>query len=291
MPISTDSGWHFASGHGPQADGTYVPPADLRPTIAAQWLGADGRRPRRGRARADAARGVRILLRSGVQLDPRASGRGAALAVRKIRYAFSSTFVAFDHSLPFFSRDIRGPLTALAVGPALIVPLGLLGLVVARPRDRSGYWIWASFILLSILTLVVFYVTSRSRLPYQFALVRRGRRRRGVDDRPDPGSGVAALRPPRQPWRQRSPCSSPGRPGWTMADRKSRSEWASTRSRRGGHRTERPGFGAAWRGRGIRRWSTCGSGSSTRRRTIRRPRSITTARRRRSIRLRQSRSS
>jgi tetratricopeptide (TPR) repeat protein len=174
VPISTDSGWHFASGHGPQADGTYVPPADLRPTIAAQWLGAaDVVRAAVGHEPAPREVSGYFFDRAfdWMRTHP---GEELRLAGRKARYAFSSTFVAFNHSLPFFSRDIRGPLTALAVGPALILPLGLVGLVVARPRDRSGYWVWASYIPLCMLSLVVFYVTARGRLPYQLALCAAG---------------------------------------------------------------------------------------------------------------------
>jgi tetratricopeptide (TPR) repeat protein len=170
VPVSSDGGWHFISGNGPQADGIYTPPADLRPTIAAQWIGGTD------------------VVRAAVGHEPTArevSGYffGQALAwmrshptdelrliARKMRYALSATFIAFNHSLPFFSRDVRGPLTALVAGPALIVPLGLVGLVVARPRDRSGYWVWASYVPLGMLSVIVFYVTAQARLPYQLAL-------------------------------------------------------------------------------------------------------------------------
>jgi tetratricopeptide (TPR) repeat protein len=48
--------------------------------------------------------------------------------------------------------------------------LGVLGLVFARPR-REGFLIWASFVPLTVLSVVVFFVAARYRLPYQAALV------------------------------------------------------------------------------------------------------------------------
>ena len=170
VPISSGAGWSFLAGNGPQADGTYAPPLNLDPTIAAQWIGG-AEMVRKATGRDPSARTVSgYFLGQASEWIRSHPGEALRLLARKTRYALSATFVTLNHSFPFFARDLRGPLTALAVGPALIVPLGLVGLVLARPRGRSGYWLWALFIPLSILSVAVFYVAARYRLPFQVAL-------------------------------------------------------------------------------------------------------------------------
>jgi tetratricopeptide (TPR) repeat protein len=170
VPISSHGGWNFLAGNGPQADGTYTTPMNLNPSVAGQWIGA-AEAVGRAIGHEPSAREVSGFFFSRavewIRSHPREELR---LLARKTRYALSATFLTLNHSYPFFARDLQGPLTALVVGPALIIPLGLVGLVVARPRDRAGYWIWAAYIPLAIVSVVVFYVAARYRLPYQVAL-------------------------------------------------------------------------------------------------------------------------
>ncbi|HYN09396.1 MAG TPA: tetratricopeptide repeat protein [Vicinamibacterales bacterium] len=170
VPISSHGGWNFLAGNGPQADGTYTTPMNLTPSVAGQWVGAADV-VRQAVGHEPSAREVSGFFFGKafewIRSHPREELR---LIARKLRYALSATFLTLNHSFPFFARDLPGPLTALAVGPALIIPLGLVGLVVARPRERSGYWIWAAYIPLAIVSVVAFYVAARYRLPYQVAL-------------------------------------------------------------------------------------------------------------------------
>ena len=170
VPISSHGGWNFLAGNGPQADGTYTTPMNLSPSIAGQWLGAaDVVRQATGRDPSPREVSGFFLGKAfeWIRSHPREELR---LLARKTRYALSATFLTLNHSFPFFARDLRGPLTLLAIGPALIVPLGIVGLVVARPRDRFGYWVWAAYVPLAIVSVVIFYVAARYRLPYQVAL-------------------------------------------------------------------------------------------------------------------------
>jgi len=170
VPISSHGGWNFLAGNGPQADGTYTTPMNLRPSIAGQWIDAT-QLVRQSVGHEVSAREVsRFFFDKAfewIRSHPREELR---LLARKTRYALSATFLTLNHSFPFFARDVRGPLTLLVVGPALIVPLGLVGLVIARPRDRSGYWVWAAYAPLSVFSVVLFYVAARYRLPFQIAL-------------------------------------------------------------------------------------------------------------------------
>jgi len=168
VPISSHGGLNLLIGNGPEADGTFVSVLGIDPSIRGQWL--------------DSPRVVREALgRDVAELEVSAYFRdrafdwmrdhpGAALRLlaTKAWYAVSAGFLTLNHSYPFFARDLAGPLGWLVVGPALIVPLGCVGLVVARPR-RAGYGIWVAYVPLAMLSVVVFFVAARYRLPFQVA--------------------------------------------------------------------------------------------------------------------------
>ena len=167
--ISSPAGLNFLIGNGPEADGLFVPAMGIAPSVRAHWLDATQV------VKSAYGRDVAAPEVSGffwhrawdwIRDHP---GAEASLLVRKTWYTLSAGFLPVNHSYPFFARDLSGPLAWLIVGPALVVPLGLVGLFVARPR-REGYWIWASYPLLAIGSVVIFYVAARYRIPYQMAL-------------------------------------------------------------------------------------------------------------------------
>lgn len=167
--ISSPSGLHFLIGNGPEADGLLVTANGVTPSVRAHWLDAiQVVKNAYGRDVSPAEVSGFYWHRAWdwIRAHP---GAEAGLLARKTWYALSAGFVPVNHSYPFFARDVGGPLAWLIVGPALIVPLGLVGLVVARPR-REGYWIWAAYVPLALLTVIVFYVAARFRIPYQVAL-------------------------------------------------------------------------------------------------------------------------
>ena len=170
--ISSPAGLNFLIGNGPEADGLFVPAMGVTPSVRAHWLdAAQIVRTAYGRDVAPAEVSGFYWHRAfdWIREHPHAEAR---LLARKTWYTLSAGFLPVNHSYPFFARDIGGPLTWLVVGPALVVPLGLVGLVVlgrARPR-RDGYWIWAAYAPLAILSVIVFYVAARFRIPYQVAL-------------------------------------------------------------------------------------------------------------------------
>ena len=168
--VSSHGGLNFFIGNGPDATGTFTRVLDLEPSITGQWLGAVdtvGRELGRPPTAADVSDyfyGQAFAWIHGHPAD------ALALVGRKTWYALSATFLTLNHSFPFFAEEVEGPLGWLVVGPWLIVPLGLVGLVVAQPRNVSGYWVWAAYVPLAILAIVIFYVAARYRLPYQVAL-------------------------------------------------------------------------------------------------------------------------
>jgi tetratricopeptide (TPR) repeat protein len=170
-PISTPAGLDVLIGNGPEADGSLKAVQGVEPTIAGRWLEAPAVASRALGHAASAGETSRYFLNQAldwIHAHPLAEPRLLAI---KARLALAATFLPVTHSFPFFSRDVIGALTMCFVGPVLVVPLGLAALVGARPRERQGYWLWAMYVPLSLISMVVFYVTSPLRLPLQVALL------------------------------------------------------------------------------------------------------------------------
>ena len=90
----------------------------------------------------------------------------ATLQLRKLALTFNAVDVGLNVSYTYFARDEFSLLSLLPVGPWLIIPLGLFGLVAAAPRSgRGGYIVWASFVPTYALGVAAFFVSSRYRLP------------------------------------------------------------------------------------------------------------------------------
>ena len=87
----------------------------------------------------------------------------AALFARKIFYTFHAQHVPLPHSYPFFAYEMDTALQFLIVGPWLLVPLGLTGLLLA-PR-RADYLVWLAFVPGYAIGVALFFVAERYRLP------------------------------------------------------------------------------------------------------------------------------
>ena len=167
--ISSHGGLNFLIGNGPDADGTFVSTMGIAPDIRGQWIDAPrvaGEATGRAMSASDTSTFFMQRALAWVRDHP---GAEARLLARKTWYALSGAFLTLNHSYPFFAYDTGSALRFLAIGPLVIVPLGLVGLVLARP-SREGYGVWAAFILLSVLSVVLFFVAARYRLAYQVAL-------------------------------------------------------------------------------------------------------------------------
>jgi len=163
---SSHGGLNFYIGNNPDADGTYRPVPGIAPNIRGQQDEARRFAERAtGRALDDAAVSSYFygLSRTWMRDRPAAA---ATLFVRKLSLMFSAGYVWLNYSYPFFAYDARTVLRALVVGPWLLIPLGLVGLLVAAPRGAlPDYFIWASFVPAYAVAVAVFYVTDRYQLP------------------------------------------------------------------------------------------------------------------------------
>ena len=70
-----------------------------------------------------------------------------------------------NYSYAFYARE-SSFLRVLAIGPWLLLPLGLVGLFWPSLRtNHHGYWVWAMFVPVYGAAVVLFFVTDRYRMP------------------------------------------------------------------------------------------------------------------------------
>jgi 4-amino-4-deoxy-L-arabinose transferase-like glycosyltransferase/Flp pilus assembly protein TadD len=165
--VSSQGGLNFYIGNRESATGFYDPVAGVTPNMAGQ--AQDVRRVAEqatGRSLTDAeASGYFFKLAwTWIRQHPAAA---VELFVRKIGYVFIAQHIALPYSYPFYADDARTLLRFCVVGPWLLVPLGLVGLVAgaAPAHARRDYLIWLSFVPGYTVSVAAFFVAERYRLP------------------------------------------------------------------------------------------------------------------------------
>jgi tetratricopeptide (TPR) repeat protein len=167
--------WTFASSHGglnlyignhANATGFYRQVPGISPTIQGQQ--SDARlvvSQALGRPVTDAEVSEYFVDRALAWMREEPA-RAAALFARKVYYTLHAQHIALPYSFPFYAYDARTALALYAVGPWLLMPLGLVGLVWTAPRERRiEYIAWASFVPLYTGAVALFFVSERYRLP------------------------------------------------------------------------------------------------------------------------------
>jgi tetratricopeptide (TPR) repeat protein len=93
-------------------------------------------------------------------------GDAARLFLKKLGLLFNRIEVPLNLSYVWYAREQLSPLSFLVVGAGLLVPLGILGLGLrlAEP-PREPFAVWASFVPAYALSVALFFVSSRYRLP------------------------------------------------------------------------------------------------------------------------------
>jgi Flp pilus assembly protein TadD len=163
---SSQGGLNFYIGNNAQATGTYRAVPEVTANIAGQ---ADEARRVAERAEGRSLSDSQVssyFFGLGLEWIRAHPGAAVRLTAKKIAAAFNGQFIYLNASLPFYKWDARTLLRLLVVGPWLIVPLGLVGLVVAAPSShRAAYVVWAAFVPVYALAVAVFFVADRYRLP------------------------------------------------------------------------------------------------------------------------------
>jgi tetratricopeptide (TPR) repeat protein len=168
--VASHGGLNFFIGNNPSADGAYLAPPGVTPTIQGQ--AADTRRVAEqatGRPLTDSevsdyyyAQGWRWI-----RAEP---GAAARLFLRKLALTFHSAELPLNYSYAYWARDEPTVLRFLVIGPWLLVPLGLAGLFVPPVVERRALVAWAAFVPAYAVAVALFFVASRYRLPLVAAL-------------------------------------------------------------------------------------------------------------------------
>ncbi|HEY3380811.1 MAG TPA: tetratricopeptide repeat protein [Vicinamibacterales bacterium] len=169
--VSSHGGLNFYIGNNERADGAYRLVAGITPSIDGQMR--DMRRV------AEQATGHPLT-------DTEASswfygqafswigghpGTALRLLAKKVAFVFNAIDLPLNESYAYYATDESTLLRLLCVGPWLLLPLGVAGLWIARPKPDVGgmlralWWPWVSFIPIYALGVAVFFVTGRYRLP------------------------------------------------------------------------------------------------------------------------------
>ncbi|HJZ78439.1 MAG TPA: tetratricopeptide repeat protein [Vicinamibacterales bacterium] len=165
---ASHGGLNFYIGNNADADGSYHAVPGVTPDIKGQQ--EDTRRVAEratGRALDDAGVSSYFygLGLSWIRERPLAA---ATLFARKMALVFSARYLWLNYSYQFFAHDELTLLRVMFVGPWLLIPLGLVGLVRASvrttPAARSAYLIWASFVPVYAIAVALFYVSDRYQL-------------------------------------------------------------------------------------------------------------------------------
>lgn len=194
--VSSQGGLNFYIGNNPAATGQYHAVPGVRANIEGQSEDTRAVAEKAvGRALTDAQVSSYFTR---LALDWMRANPGAALTLfaRKLALTFNARHQWLDFSYPYYAHDVPSILSGLFVGPWLLVPLGLTGLVFARPipsgvrprpsgdgslpLDRAedahysasprDYFVWGSFIPFYAIGVALFFVGERYRLPLFVAL-------------------------------------------------------------------------------------------------------------------------
>ena len=164
--VSSHGGLNFYIGNSESATGFYRLVPGVRPSIAGQ--AADTRRVAErtvGRPVTD-TEASDYFFNLGWTWIKTHPADALALFAKKFAFAFHAQTLPLPHSYPFFAYDEGTALRFYFIGPWLLVPLGLVGLIGGAIRTRSREFIaWAAFVPAYAGAIAIFFIAERYRLP------------------------------------------------------------------------------------------------------------------------------
>jgi Flp pilus assembly protein TadD/4-amino-4-deoxy-L-arabinose transferase-like glycosyltransferase len=166
IAVASHGGLNFYIGNHAEADGTYRPVPGITPSITGQARDTTRVAETALGRRLSAAEVSGYFYRQALDWIGSHPVAATRLFAWKTALVVNRADVPLNFSYAYYSQEESALLRALAVGPWLLVPLGLVGLFL-RPARRGapGFWIWASFVPVYGLSTAVFFVTSRYRMP------------------------------------------------------------------------------------------------------------------------------
>ena len=164
--IASHGGLNLYIGNHDRADGTYTPVPGITPSIAGQ-AGDSKRVAESSVGRSLSPGGVsNYFAWRAIDWVVGHPADALRLTIRKLGILLNRVDVPLNYSYAYYAREPSAFLRVLAVGPWLLLPFGVIGLLWPSLRtNRSGYWVWAMFVPVYGAAVVVFFVTDRYRLP------------------------------------------------------------------------------------------------------------------------------
>ena len=138
--VSSHGGLNFYIGNNARASGFYQLVAGVAPTITGQEV--DTRRVAEralGRSLSDAEVSGYFVDEASTWIRAAPSRRAGAVR-GKIGYTFHAQHIALPHSYPFYAYDEKTALRFYPIGPWLLTPLGLVGLMPPPARRPPVFW-------------------------------------------------------------------------------------------------------------------------------------------------------
>ena len=164
--IASHGGLNLYIGNHDRADGTYTPVPGITPSIAGQ--AEDSTRVAEsstGRPLSPSEVSSYFARRAFDWIESHPAD-ALRLWIRKIGILLNHVDVPLNYSYAFYAREPFSFLRVLPIGPWLLLPFGLVGLVWPALRtNRRGYWVWAMFVPVYGAAVVLFFVTDRYRMP------------------------------------------------------------------------------------------------------------------------------
>lgn len=170
--LSSHGGLNFYIGNHEGADGFYQIVPGITPSIKGQQ--EDTRRVAEralGHAVTDAQASAYFedLSISWMTAHP---ADAFVLMLKKFALVFHAQHIALPYSYPFYQYDVPTWLRFYVIGPWLLVPLGLVGLIFFAPRRaRADFIVWAAFVPSYAAAVALFFMSERYRLPLLVPLV------------------------------------------------------------------------------------------------------------------------
>jgi tetratricopeptide (TPR) repeat protein len=166
VPVSANGGVVFWLGNAPGAVGVYTPVAGFSGALQAQQREAMAEASARAGRALDAVEADGFWWREGLRARAADTRGTVVLVARRVALTLDNA----EHGLDYAPALDRNPLRFAAPLPfALLLGLAVFGLFALGLTRTGGFALWSSVAVLAAAP-IVFYVSSRHRLPAAFLL-------------------------------------------------------------------------------------------------------------------------
>lgn len=162
--ISSSAGVNFYIGNNPRSDGMTAMIAGMPGEVGPAYQAQVGRAEEAVGHKLTASQVSRYYFGEALSFLWDHPGQAAGLMARKLAYFWSRWEIANNQDPRFVTENFTPVVGLLPLSFAMVGPLGLLGLVLSFRRARRLFPLWG-FVLVYMVSVVLFFVTARFRVP------------------------------------------------------------------------------------------------------------------------------